>query len=96
MLPRPIYRYGGPKSTVQDAAIFAFTANGTNPDGLLILELRKAGSSKPVWHYGAVGMTSDALSVHLDGKKVWQKEAHPQEYLDRLIYFMERNTTLAE
>ena len=90
LLPHPIYRYAQPTSGIQDAAIFALTSNGTNPNGLFIIELRKTESSGLVWHYGAVGMTGGELWVRLDGKEVWRKERGSG--FDRLIYFFSPQT----
>ena len=44
LLPGPIHRYRDPDSGLQDGALFAFAAYGTNPDLLIAIELQRCGS----------------------------------------------------
>jgi hypothetical protein len=71
LLTQPVYRYRDPDSGIQDGAIFAFIANGTNPDFLLLVELRGTDAAQATWHYGAARMTTGELHLRLDGKEVW-------------------------
>jgi hypothetical protein len=75
LLPRPIHRYADPASGVRDGAAFGFTI-GTNPDALLLIELRQTGDSAPEWKYGLVQMTTGELRVRLDGEEVWSAPYH--------------------
>jgi hypothetical protein len=77
LLPRPIYRYEKPVGDVRDGAVFGFTANGTNPDAILVLELRQDGDDAGEWKFGVAGMTTGGLSVKFDDKEVWSKPAVP-------------------
>jgi hypothetical protein len=72
ILPRPIYRYEDPPSDLLDGAIFGFV-RGTAPNALLIIELRKANAGAPEWTFACAGMTTQALSIRLDDKEVWNK-----------------------
>ena len=76
LLPRPIHRYGDPDAGLQDGAIFAFAANGTNPNFLMLIELRGADLTHATWNYGGVRATDGKLSVRLDGKEVWSAPWH--------------------
>jgi hypothetical protein len=71
LLPRPVYRYRDPSSGVQDGAIFGFVVNGTNPDFLVLIELRGPDVARATWHYAPVRMTAGILHVRLDGNEVW-------------------------
>ena len=70
-LPRPVHRYSDPESGLVDGAMFAFTSRGLNADLLLVLELRTQAPSGSVWKYGHVRMSTQALSLRLDGQEVW-------------------------
>ena len=69
LLPQPLFRYANPDVGLIDAALFGFTATGTNPDVLLAVEMR--GNDDVSWHYGIARMTMEGLSVQLDGATVW-------------------------
>ena len=71
VLPRPVYRYRDPDAGLQDGAIFAFVVNGTNPDFLMLIELRGPDVTQATWNYAPVRMTAGILKVRLDGKEVW-------------------------
>lgn len=89
-LPQPLYRYEQPESGLVDGAVFAFAYNGTNPDGLLAIELRRNGSKPPAWHYAATGMTMCGLSFTLNDQEVWSKpyKAGPAAY-ESWLWFWE-------
>jgi len=71
LLVQPIHRYRDPEAGLLDGAIFAFIANGTNPDFMLLIELRGADWAHAVWRYGAARMTTGELHLRIDGKEVW-------------------------
>jgi hypothetical protein len=77
LLPHPIYRYEKPAGGMQDGAIFGFTANGTNPDAILVVELHKSGDAGGEWKFSVAGMTTGGLSVKFDDKEVWSKPPVP-------------------
>jgi hypothetical protein len=68
-LASPIHRYGD--ADVDDGVIFGLTTNGTNPDLLLLVELRSVGGLPKTWHYGIVRMTDGELHVRFDDNEVW-------------------------
>ena len=68
-LASPIHRYSD--ADVEDGVIFGLTTNGTNPDLLLLVELRSDGGTATTCHYGVVRMTDGELHVRFDGKEVW-------------------------
>jgi len=70
-LPQPVHRFSDPDSGLVDGAMFAFTSRGLNADLLLVLELRTQAPSGSVWKYGQVRMSTQPLSVRLDGQEVW-------------------------
>jgi len=71
LLAQPVHRYRDPDSGLLDGAIFAFIASGTNPDFLLLIEVRGADLAQAAWQYGAARMTTGELHLRLDGKEVW-------------------------
>lgn len=75
LLAQPIYRYSSPESSVVDGAVFGLVSNGTNPDALLLIQVRQPEKeSQPVWEYGCLALSGDKVSFELDGKTVFQ---HP-------------------
>jgi hypothetical protein len=85
VLATPIHRYGDVDSMLQDGVIFGLTSNGTNPDMLIIIELRGNEESRREWHYGIVKMTSDEVHLRLDDSEIWSSpHAAP---LETLCYF---------
>lgn len=77
LLPRPIYRYEKPAGEMRDGAVFGFTANGTNPDAILLVELHQDGDAGGEWKFSVAGMTTGGLSVKFDDKEVWSKPGVP-------------------
>lgn len=71
LLPSPIHRYADELNSLQDGMIFGLTTNGTNPDMLLVIELRGTELAASVWKYGVVKMTDADVHVRLDSKEVW-------------------------
>lgn len=69
-LTRALYRYRDPERGIQDGAIFAFGSNGTQPDLLILIELRGPDLVHATWHYAPVKMTTSEVRVRLDGKEV--------------------------
>jgi hypothetical protein len=70
LLPREVYRYADEGGGLQDGAIFGLTTNGTNPDVLIVIELRAEGNAG-AWQYGVVKMTDSDVHVRLDDAEVW-------------------------
>lgn len=75
-LTQPIYRYAAPAEGVVDAGMFAF-AIGTDPEAMLLLEVRNDEAAGPGWYYAPARMNRDGLVVDLDGKTVWKAEFIP-------------------
>jgi hypothetical protein len=91
LLPQPVHRYSDPDAGLQDAAIFAFATNGTNPDLLLFLELHGEDLSDSVWKYSLNRMTDGGLKVRFDQKEVWSAPyVWPDKIHDTWLYFESR------
>lgn len=71
LLVQPIHRYRDPEKGLLDGAIFAFIANGTNPDFMLLIELSGTDRTHAAWRYGAARMTTGELHLRIDGNEVW-------------------------
>lgn len=91
LLTRPLHRYALPDESVDDAIIFAWTANGTNPDALLVLEQRTR-DKQPEWVYSLVGVTADTVELKLDGSPAQTKQHTLYPGDDALTFFFEPNT----
>lgn len=77
MLTQPILRYSNAGQSLVDGAVFALTSNGTNPDALLLVQVRHHQGDKPVWEYGCLGMTGDHVAVEFDGQSVYKHAGKP-------------------
>ena len=70
LMPQPVHRYEDAKRGLADGAIFGF-GSGTNPNCLLLIELRTDSASPPSWQYGFVGMSAESLRANLDDREAW-------------------------
>lgn len=73
LVPKPLYRYDENKPRQAAGAIFSF-AIGTDPEALLVLDLRDDAKGKPAWHYALARFTFYPLEGFLDDVSVWKKE----------------------
>jgi hypothetical protein len=74
LLTTPILEYSTENADMLQGAVFGYSTNGTNPDLLIAIEVRKA-EEKPVWHFAPARMTIGGLTVACKQKKVWECEA---------------------
>lgn len=70
-LPTPICRYNDEGGGLQDGVIFGLTTNGTNPDMLILIELRGQRGAAPKWHYGIAKVTYSEVHIRLDDKEIY-------------------------
>jgi hypothetical protein len=85
LLPSPMHRYADEESGLRDGVIFAMTTNGTNPDILIVIELRGEKGAEPIWRYGVVKMTYAEVHIRLDKSEVWKSPV--SEPLETWTYF---------
>jgi len=70
-LPTPICRYDDDGSGLRDGLIFGLTTNGTNPDMLILIELRGERGAAPKWHYGIAKVTYSEVHIRLDDTEIY-------------------------
>jgi len=75
-LPRPICELTDADETYYLGAVFGLTANGTNPDVLLLLETHP-DTTKPGWRYAFTRMTNGGVSAREGENNVWSVEPVP-------------------
>jgi hypothetical protein len=83
LLPSPMHRYAD--GELRDGVIFALTTNGTNPDMLIVVELRAEKGAEAAWYYGIVKMTYAEVHIRLDNFEVWKSPV--SEPLETWTYF---------
>lgn len=89
LMSQPIHRYADDKADLEDGTIFGF-GSGTNPNCLLLVELRARGEPDERWQYGLVGMSAESLRAKLDDRDVWYfPPAAKIGGLDTWIWFFE-------
>lgn len=71
LLTTPIFEYSDPHTSQFMGAVFGFSANGTNPDLLILFEPRK-GEQKMEWYFAPARMTSGGVTLSYRDKKVWE------------------------
>ena len=69
LVPQPLVRYTSDKWKVTDGAMFSF-AKGTDPEALLLLEVRD-GASGPAWFYAIARSNNQPLKASLRDEEVW-------------------------
>ncbi len=72
LLPQPLHHYEPASGDVRDGAIFSF-AIGTDPEALLLLEMRRAGDVWR-WEYAFARFHYDAITAWHQGKQVYHVE----------------------
>jgi hypothetical protein len=77
LLPRAVYEYESKEDGILRGKIFGM-ASGTNPDALLIIELRQKKDEPPQWHYAGAQMTSHGVALFHRDKKVWTGDPQPR------------------
>ena len=73
LLTTPLFDYADPKTNEYRGAVFGFSTNGTNPDLLLLLEVR-GEKDKAAWHFAPARMTIGAVTLRWRDAKVWECE----------------------
>lgn len=91
-LPRPLHRYHRAEAGVTDAVLFAWTSNGTNPDAVVVFELRTS-NGKNEWLYAFAPVTADKTQLQLDGGVVDSKDYTPYAGGDTVRYFYDKNSS---
>jgi hypothetical protein len=77
LLPTPMFEYDDVESGLLRGAMFGFAVYGTNPDVLVLLEIRSQ-DGKPQWHFAAARMTTGGITLNYQEKRVWEAEfVHP-------------------
>jgi hypothetical protein len=83
LLSQPIYRYDKPSGELIDGALFAFV-QATDPEVLLLIEVRRDEQGAAVWRYGLARLNSIEMRVYRDEKQVWTAAELPwSEVRDR-------------
>ena len=70
VLPQPVVRYADAKSGLIDGAMFII-AYGRNPEIVMLVEVRREGSSEPAWLCGFARVAEWTTHVAFDGKEIW-------------------------
>jgi hypothetical protein len=73
LLSTPLFDYADSQTKEYQGAVFGFSTNGTNPDLLLLLEVR-GEKDKAAWHFAPARMTVGAVTLRWREAKVWECE----------------------
>ncbi|HZL90840.1 MAG TPA: hypothetical protein VFB96_20905 [Pirellulaceae bacterium] len=71
LLTTPLMEYVDPKSKEFRGAVFGMATNGTNPDLLIVLEIRESQGTA-AWHYAPARMTCGGVNLAYRDREVWQ------------------------
>jgi hypothetical protein len=71
LLTTPIYEYGAQAADLPAGAVFGFETNGTNPDLLVLVEVRDS-AEKPTWQIAPARMTTGGITLNYDNEKIWE------------------------
>jgi hypothetical protein len=92
-IAKPIFEYVDPESKLPLGAIFGMTSTGTNPDLLLLVEVRSDGEGQERWDYAHARMTSSSVRVRLDDTEIWSEGFAPLDnpaFDNWTFYFLRR------
>ncbi len=91
-LPKPLFEYFEPDSKLPVGAVFGMTSTGTNPNFLLVLEVRSDSEGQPRWEYAHARMTGSAVEFRYDDTVlVAEKGMASGNFGNWIFFFMERN-----
>jgi hypothetical protein len=71
LLTTPLLEFEDPKTKELQGTVFGLSTNGTNPDVLIVLEVRGDGEKRG-WHFAPARMTSGAVTLTYRDSKVWE------------------------
>jgi hypothetical protein len=92
LLPTPIFEYQSIEKRVVSGAVFGF-AFGTNPDLLLLIELRKKEPDQHEWWFATTRMTTGGLHLRWLDHEVWSEDwvnPTPQAFDFWTFFYMPR------
>jgi hypothetical protein len=81
LLTTPIFEYTDPETKEFRGSVFGLSTNGTNPDVLIVLEVRgdevrgdkfRGDKDHQAWHFAPARMTCCEVTVAFADTKVWQ------------------------
>ncbi len=99
LLPKPVYEYSDPETTLPLGAIFGLADNGTNPAVFVVIEARPNKDGTLAWHHAHSRMTADIGKMSFDETTIWEFKPvnvpnDPSTNFDNwMYYFMRRNLT---
>ena len=71
LLTTPLLEYADPETKEIRGAVYGLATNGTNPDLLVVLEIRDVHGT-PAWHFAPARMTCGAVNLAYSDREVWQ------------------------
>lgn len=71
LLTTPIFEYADAETKELRGSVFGFATNGTNPDLLLLLEVRGKKEARE-WHFAVARMTSGGVKLRRKESQVWE------------------------
>jgi hypothetical protein len=71
LLSTALHEYDDPQTNQYLGAVYGLSTNGTNPDVLILLEVRQHGAQH-AWHFAPARMTSGAVTLDYRDETVWQ------------------------
>jgi hypothetical protein len=98
LLPRPLFEYIG-EGDKPCGAIFGLGANGTNPDYLVVVEIRKNKDKKPEWQYAICRLSARGTRILVDGKPLTEiptVDALQNRVFDNWTFFFDSRTVLTK
>ncbi len=73
LLSTPLLDYNDPQSKEYLGAVYGLSTNGTNPDVLILLQIREV-EEQLRWHFAPARMTSGAVTLDYEEMTVWETE----------------------
>lgn len=85
-IEKPVYQYDFQEEDERTCggAIFCF-CRATDPESMLVLEVRKDDSGKYQWHYAPLAFSFSPTTFSIEGQKVWE-ESLGKKYRDPTSY----------
>lgn len=75
LLTQPLFRYASETRRVSDGVVFGLASNGTNPECLLMLQIRRANKGDlATWEFGCIGLSAELMDIRRGTEVVFRHE----------------------
>ena len=80
---KPVYTYEAKTDDKQTGGLLTFFCRATDPEAILLLEVRETDTGQLEWHYALGNFTRGTIKFSLDKEEVWSKNTLGSSWFDK-------------